>query len=295
MVLAYAKLAYDPAYMNSSDPIQGFKIEKATQCSLALCQGDWKISVNQGTTVADTLSIDYGHLFWRNATSPRREEFDRKQLCWRPTSSPSSIPFDVIYVGEEEKEDWKIPTLSPIEPAFCDINRGVPLEDRPFVGSIRQTYDWDKGKMIANDYYTLEEDLSPQRIAATGLEHVMFNVANSLNKMVLHAAGEDVNGTAYGIEIFVVVQWPWLILPGLLVISGVLFFIFALLANKTTLLWKSSIFAFLYHGLSEIDASDGLTTSSMEKKAATASVQLQVSREGGDLKLERKESTTEAS
>jgi hypothetical protein len=67
-----------------------------------------------------------------------------------------------------------------------------------------------------------------------------------------------VNGTAYATEVFVEVQWAWLILPALLVTSRILFVVLAILANKkdNTALWKSSVLAFIYHGLYDLDTAD---------------------------------------
>ncbi|KAJ9485191.1 hypothetical protein VN97_g8163 [Penicillium thymicola] len=293
MVLAYVKIGYESAFLNLSDPIKGLKVDRVTECSLAICLGDWQISVNQGTTMAEASNIDYGQLFWRNITSSTNSTIPPlRGLCWKPASSPPSTPFYDVYLGDD---NWKTPTLSPVEFAFCDIEVAVPLTDAPFVGSSIASYISSNGKVTIWDDMAERGTPSTQRIASASLEHVMSNVANSLNKMALYNDGEDVNGTAYDTEVFVVVQWPWLILPGLIVSSGIIFFILVLLGNKNITLWKSSIFAFLYHGLRDIDTSDCMTASSMEKEAIDTSVQLRVSHEKGDLKLEREERTTEAS
>ncbi|KAJ5685013.1 hypothetical protein N7536_007632 [Penicillium majusculum] len=286
-VLAYAKIGYEPDFFNSSDPLQGFKIDKVTECSLAICLGDWQISVNQGTTMTEASDIDQGQLFWRDvpvSARPNMTGVVTRNLCWRPASSPSNVSFDYVYVKDG---GLKYPSLSPVEFAFCGIDAITTLSTAPLFGSSTASYQLTNDTFTMWDYLTERGNPSTQRIASTSLEHVMSNVANSLNKMALNMDGEDVNGAAYGIEVFVMVQWTWLIVPGLVVISGNLFFILVLLANKKTLLWKSSIFAFLYHGLGDMDRSDCMTASSMEKEATKARVQLRTSHENGDLKLER--------
>ncbi|KAJ5462478.1 hypothetical protein N7530_010683 [Penicillium desertorum] len=286
MVFAYAEIGYNSIYINSSDPFKGLTLDKATECSLALCLSDWKISVDKGTTLLEASNIDYGQLDWKNVTSSH----PMRSLCWRPTSSPSTTPFYATYLGNESWEK----TSSPVEFAFCDIDAAVPLIDWPIVGSSSRTYSWSNGTRSTSDWTPGRGDPPSQRIANTGLEHVISNIANSLNKLALNAQGEEVNGTAHDIEVFVVVQWPWLILPGLLVLSGISFFTLAVLCNKNANLWKSSIFALLYHGLGDVDTNDCATSSSMEKEAADTNVQLRISR-AGNLKLNTDQTAIEGS
>lgn len=76
-------------------------------------------------------------------------------------------------------------------------------------------------------------------------------------------------------------------------ISGILFFVLAILANKkdNIALWKSSVLAFIYHGLYDHDTADYTTASKMEEKAEDVNVQLHLSDIRGDLMLERREMT----
>ena len=117
----------------------------------------------------------------------------------------------------------------------------------------------------------------------------MTNISSSLNKMVLRVDGEDVKGTAYSIQVFVEVQWPWLILPGLLLLFGVCVFALTILSSKrhSTPVWKSSVLALIYHGLSGdvVDDFDHSTASKMESRAEITSVRLQMPDGKRDLML----------
>ncbi|KAK9846835.1 hypothetical protein MYU51_000707 [Penicillium brevicompactum] len=261
-VFGFAKLEYDARFFNSSNPSKGFKVEMATECSLSLCVSDWKVSVQKGNTQIDTSNIDYGYSFVKNNVTLGHEV---NWLCWRPTFSPPSIAFQDNFA------------ISPVDFTYCGISGVTELPQDILKGSSPVSYELENGKGTFNYQVGNTGAASTQRISNTGIEHVMSNIANSLNKMVLIRDGEDVNGTAYGMEVFIVVQWPWLILPGVLVISGVSFFFLALISNERIVLWKSSVFAFLYHGLVEIDIDNGITASGMEKEAIGEWVQLRAS------------------
>lgn len=100
------------------------------------------------------------------------------------------------------------------------------------------------------------------------------------------SAPRKYNGTAYDIEVYIVVQWPWLILPGLLVLSGISFLTSTIVYNNNAGLWKPSVFALLYHGLSGVDDNVCATASSIELQAADTNVQLRSFLDEGNMKLE---------
>ncbi|CAG8144339.1 unnamed protein product [Penicillium salamii] len=278
MVIAYAEMEYDTSFFNASDPVRGLKIKKLTGCCLTFCLSDWRISVSQGTTQAEASDIEFGHLFWRYIDN----KIIGKTLCWKPKSSPPHVTFE----DRLDADGFLIPpSLSPTQFAFCGINSFVYPIGTAFAGSSEVGCFSRGGKVERIEPVGAPGNASTERITHASLEHVMSNVANSINKMALTADGEDVNGTALGIEVFVEVQWPWIIFPGLLVVFGITFFAIAVSTNNDTSLWKSSIFAFLYHGLEGIDTEDCPTASTMERKAADISVQLTQSPGKDDSKL----------
>lgn len=290
MVVAHAQMEYDTTFPNASDPVRGLKIKKITGCSLALCLSDWRISVNDGTTQAEASAIEFGDMFWRHTGHYVKDQ----TLCWRPNSSPPHIPFDHTD-DEKGNRNPSILTSSLVEFAFCGINSGILLPGAPFVGSSITVWASHQGKDEEFSPEILRGNASTERIAHVGLEYVMANVANSINNMALTSNGEDLSGTAFGIEVFVEVQWPWIIFPGLLVVFGITFFAVAVFTNKDASLWKSSIFAFLYHGLEGIDTEDCPTASTMERKAADISVQLTQSPGKDDSKLREEQTFQETS
>ncbi|CAG8380063.1 unnamed protein product [Penicillium salamii] len=280
MVYAYAQVGYDIHSVNASDPISGFRLRNVTECSLAICLSDWNVSVSDGNPTIKTSNVDYGVMFWRNFTVPKWEPPWLKALCWRPASSPADILMESPFYGNGS---WNLPALSPVEFAFCGVNTIQVMQKKLLAGSAPISDQWMMG--MEGHWMPPESDPSTKRIASIGLDKVMSGVADSLNKMTLQGSGENVHGTAYTATVYVEVHWPWLVLPGLLVLSGIIFFVLAVFAQNDALLWKSSVFAFLFHGVGDVET-DCTTVSEMEREASGMSVQLRLSEAKGKLKLE---------
>ncbi|KAJ5750761.1 hypothetical protein N7533_007789 [Penicillium manginii] len=283
MVIAYAEIGYNEDYIYS-DFISGIKVDKATVCSLELCLLEYDVSVKNGTPDVVTSVLDYGQLLWRN--NPRNSSFDT--LCWKPTSGPPDITF------ENPLSDYTYVQLSPVEFAFCGISYETKLSPNLFVGSMFQHHTRGHTQESGNDTtgldYSPDGDPNALRISSVGLDSIMSNVAKHMNKEALRLNGSDVHGDTFVTEVFVEVQWLWLILPTILVLSGTIFIAIVIIQNKKngTSLWKSSVLAFFYHGLHEVDKDDSMTASVMEKKAEGLVVQLQESEDHGGLILKEK-------
>ena len=115
----------------------------------------------------------------------------------------------------------------------------------------------------AGNYFTwamahLSQTETPEpsvaRIISKGLERVMRDVAASFTKAGLEASNFTAdNGTVFVSEVYVSVDWAWLVLPGALVMIGIVFLVLTILANRQQrlFLWKSSILPVLFHGLAD--------------------------------------------
>ncbi|OQE18293.1 hypothetical protein PENSTE_c018G06054 [Penicillium steckii] len=289
LVLASANMEYNSTGIPPEDPIKALKITNITECSIALCLADYNGSVNNGVVETKISGVDFGHSFPRNftvtlSTEPPKATTDILP-CWRPTISPQNASFDMDIIlnsshGRQAAKPWSA-ILSSSEFEFCGINFVLP--SRAFLEGTIQLF------ILAMGLGPFAVDPTAQRIASIGLEAVMSNGSSSLNKMALRADGEDVKGTAYSIQVFVEVQWPWLILPGLLLLFGVCVFALTILSSKrhSTPVWKSSVLALIYHGLSGdvVDDFDHSTASKMESRAEITSVRLQMPDGKRDLML----------
>jgi hypothetical protein len=285
MVIAYAEIGYNEDYIHA-DILSGIRIDKATECSLELCLLEYDVSVENGTPNMTTSALDYGQLFWRNSSASAMPL--GLTLCWKPTSGPLNMTI------EDRINDDTFFQISPVEFAFCGIAYEIRLYEDVFVGSWSQSHR--RGPDVIADlqsptYDSLRTgDPNVFRIGSVGLDTIMSNVAKHMNKEALRLNGSDVHGTTFVTEVFVEVQWLWLILPIILVVSGTIFIAIVIIQNKKngTSLWKSSVLAFLYHGLHEVDKDDSMTASVMEKKAEGLVVQLQESEDHGGLILQEK-------
>lgn len=309
MVLASANIEYNSTRILSGNPSEGLKITNITECSLALCLADYDVSVSQGIVETNVSGVDFGHSFSQNVTftmsttTPENATF--LSACWRPTNGSQNASFEIPTQSSRNSQLGRhalktvAAILSSSEFEFCGMEFVLPslysLEGSDsavhlYYGSGEwEEYGLSRGWNTVKDLYAV--DSPPQRIASVGLEAIMSNISSSLNKMALRANGEDVKGTAYSIQVLVEVQWPWLILPGLLLLFGVCFFVLTIFSSKkhSIPLWKSSVLALIYHGLNGdvVDSSDHSTASKMESRAEITSVKLQMSDEKKTLMLKQ--------
>ncbi|OQE20445.1 hypothetical protein PENSTE_c013G03884 [Penicillium steckii] len=281
MVVAYAEIGYNEDYLYS-EFASGIRVDKVTQCSLELCLLEYDIVVENGIADIHTSVLDYGELFWEESHYPGIPL--QQTLCWKPTSAPSNVtigpPIDVNPFVQ----------LSPVEFVFCGIADQIKLHENVFVGfAYRSHYRYsDPSKNV--DSVRPSGDSNTLRMESVGLDVVLSNVANYMNKQALYHNGSDVHGTAEVIEVFVEIRWLWLILPTMIMISGTMFIVTVMITNNRpgTGLWKSSVLAYLYHGPYSVDEDDSVTASSMEKKAENIVVQLKESESHGNFILREK-------
>ncbi|CAI7623031.1 unnamed protein product [Penicillium palitans] len=135
-------------------------------------------------------------------------------------------------------------------------------------------------------------ELIMKQLERAGLEKAIANIAAYLTKHGLEITNHTVNGTVHVTNVFVNVRWPWMILPGLLVLLGAIFLVATITVSKKSHipLWKSSALAAYYHGLERFDDDNDdddelKTASTMEKKAGKGNVRLQRSEKNGRLVL----------
>jgi hypothetical protein len=92
-----------------------------------------------------------------------------------------------------------------------------------------------------------------QKILDVGLEKVIQNMALSVSKFFRDNSNETLQGTTTVSESYVVVSWPWLVLPATLLALGAVLLVSTFSVDKHHKLnpWKSSSLPVLYHGLDD--------------------------------------------
>lgn len=262
-------------------------MQNVTECSLSTCLMDYDISVMNGRASIQTSNVDFGTTFYPIPPSPAN--FKKFRGCWKPGGAPNDMAFDHSISGNpnnfnetgftccnhnmETFSNYAYDTL-----AASVLDQYSPgTDENTWVGPI-----WSELSVANTGTY--------KRIANVGFERTLSNMAASLTKLGLDKSNSGVKGIMFRDEVFVSVQWPWLILPALLVIIGTIFLTVTIVASKkgNTPLWKSSVLALLYHGLDGMETADYMTGREMEKTAEETDVQLQYSECDNRLMLRRR-------
>jgi hypothetical protein len=85
----------------------------------------------------------------------------------------------------------------------------------------------------------------------TDINLVFESLASTLT---INARSQDceamVDGTTWTVESYVHVRWPWLILPGALVVLSLVFLVVTILHTRNQYIWKLSPLALLFSDLS---------------------------------------------
>ncbi|KAL4810344.1 hypothetical protein BDV18DRAFT_156711 [Aspergillus unguis] len=288
-----------------------FRVKKATQCALSLCSRTYTLSVRNGATNLETSEPDFGGLFFVDTlnrsgkgngsvfadlpdnlyTGPREQSLivDGVEACWKPDTNKSPT----ANVTATKSGRW----VNEAEQAFCPIQDTTDLQGF-LAGDATMWYEIDVPRNGSDvpDWqflsYLYEQDSHITGILKFGLEATMRKIAASITKSNLKGSNTTVDGTVYRAEVYVKVNWPWIVLPIVLMVLGVVFLLCTMLVNKKRglKLWKTSLLAVLFHGLEDPrlgddareEVEDRHGTVSLMEKTADVKVRLKaVDRERG--------------
>ncbi|KAJ0417816.1 hypothetical protein BJY00DRAFT_315607 [Aspergillus carlsbadensis] len=253
VTVAYAQLelaqdtneADTPAF----DPATALQLKNVTQCAMSLCTRTYNVAVTDGLPSINVSEPTYGKTF----EIPE----NTATTCWRPGNDSSAVA--VTQLTNTSYAD-------PNEFAFCPTGSSDYRLFEYFEGEIRSynrtsgsSGQWIDNVEKFNTGALGNTNLRPrvplvERISAVGLEYVMTNIAASFTKAGLMASRATVAGTVRTAEVYVDVEWLWLILPVALVALGTIFWLLTMAINRhqRLRLWKSSVFALLFHGLDNV-------------------------------------------
>ncbi|OJJ85936.1 DUF3176 domain-containing protein [Aspergillus glaucus CBS 516.65] len=244
-----------------------------------------KLEINHGVPSIQTSSPEFGEIFYSGNDSiiPYRDSFkdskaieyggqqDRK--CWKPERG-------ALVNVTLTKDNWPPESTLWENAQFA----GCPVPEDP-------SYSWVNGVTTLSMLYNNTDqlwhwcmktapDLALQRINGPNFADVMSNIAASMTKYARDISNQTVQGIAYVPQVYVSVDWAFLILPGLLILLGIIFLLLTISVNsKHDLgLWKSSILPAIFHGLpGGMISNEYSTASTMERVAQEATVSLEVS------------------
>ncbi|KAL4899348.1 hypothetical protein BDW74DRAFT_189438 [Aspergillus multicolor] len=197
-----------------------------------------------------------------------------------------------------------------ITPEVCYVNG--TRHEKPYTNTTDQeacvyNINWLSRLAMSNSLYPLLEGYGSLFIsnrpswstetleAVYGTQGNLTDIASMFkslaSSLTLHARSKVCGATAVGStwteQSFVHVRWPWLILPGALVLLSGVFLITTMLHTRNQYIWKSSPLALLFSDLS-VDATNPLkpdpTLKGMEDTSRKMEVWLETSAEGVRLK-----------
>lgn len=236
-VIAYAQLTKPP--QETSHPTKDLKIKKATQCAMSPCTRTCSVSVSDGASDTRLSPPDWGTMSYVHNCND--------EICWQ---------------AEHKSETTN--TTSVISPFF-----DTALDDLDGFTSLSMVYNVSDSGPFWTETGGGSHDIL-RRLGTFGLETIMRNIAASLNKCLLEKSKQTVDGTMSVSEVYVSVEWEWITLPAIILLSTMILFISTILGNKKhgLDLWKSAILPVLYHGLDNDLLADGpryTTVSEMEQ------------------------------
>lgn len=113
------------------------------------------------------------------------------------------------------------------------------------------------------------------------MSNYIRSTGGSVVTLPLFNSSNMVRGTELDMETYVHVRWPWLTLPVLCVISALVLLICVILQTRRegALVWKSSVLAYLFHGLDQTVISETSTAEVTEMENAAAKVKMRLGRD----------------
>ncbi|RDW63240.1 DUF3176 domain-containing protein [Aspergillus mulundensis] len=250
-----------------SSPGYGTTGISATECSLYFCVETYEAAVREGSFSENRTSVSAAS----NITSYGTEDF--------------AITPDVCYVNGTRREK---PYTNDTEDCVYDVSW---LSRLAMANSLYPLLQGEGSLFVSNrpswDTDTLEAVYGTQG-NLTDIASMFKSLASSLT---LHARSKVCDETAIGStwteQTFVHVRWPWLILPGALVLLSGVFLAITILHTRNQYIWKSSPLALLFSDLT-VDAPSPLkadpTLKGMEDTSRKMEVWLETSAEGVRLK-----------
>lgn len=264
--------------MNSSSLLRGLSVKKASRCGLAFCARTYKVSVSNGTTSSTVIDEDFGvsYLSTQKASASYA-------TSWRSNSTKSAAPDgSVIVNGGREAADSSQFDFSYTVESFGNFNLEGGTKRRFYCGGIGCSANAAvPSGYESNSSVAINSSGPAQKVVHDGgLEITMKNIASSITQYARDTSDSALLGTMGTTDSYVHVRWPWLILPAVLIVLGVILLGTTAYISAKLKLWKTSVLPFLYHGLDKglVPEGDELgCMSQMEGAADTVTVRLEYS------------------
>ncbi|KAL4882519.1 hypothetical protein BJY04DRAFT_217426 [Aspergillus karnatakaensis] len=241
VAVAHAELSIDLENSETyENPSTGLRINRVTRCIMSFCSRELNVTITNGILAEKILNRDWGEIFTHEYEANGRTT---QIPCWKPSDSKfvhlKRTPGDPEYTQFPDESQF----------SFCpDLNPYLGLEN-VFFASMYE--NWQRVDDRSPPWSFLGSDINPPRILKDGLEHITTRVAASLTKYALNRSDHTVIGTMGLPEVYVAVEWRWLIFPAFLLVSTITLLVSTIWVNNAAglPLWKFSVLPLLYHGL----------------------------------------------
>lgn len=138
--------------------------------------------------------------------------------------------------------------LPPIPSALKISTLAIQLATLPIVRLFSQDSPYE-----ITAFQDSSADIRDALAANKSITGIMESISQSMTDNIRVGPNTtNVYGTAYFVEIYVIIRWPWLLLPGLLVLLSAMFLLLTMRMSRKgrgSPLWKSRVLPFLFHGL----------------------------------------------
>ena len=247
-------------------------IHTAHICALSFCAREYNISMTSGALRFEIVSTSYSNLTFQ-ADDP--ESPSRGNSSYTFTFPDSTNDFTFIH-GPTQVLNWN----------FDEAGMGEALSYM-LEGNSTFSGPYDGDRLIQFGTSVLQSRLN----ASINIPKTMDRVAAAMTNHLRNLSSLNIYGQSGSMELYVRVSWPWLALPVLSVILGMILLISVMKVTRKHKLniWKTSELALLFHGLdfSLHDTAEMDKVSEMEEIAMALQVRLGQGPRGG-LQLQRK-------
>lgn len=223
--LVYAELNKPP--IDSPHPAKDINIKNVTQCVLSPCTRTHSVSVSNGEP-----SIHLSPPDWRTITNYPGGKCD-DNICWQAEykSTASNITSTISF-------------QTALNMLYDEVS---------YISSVYN---------LTGPFYTQtggEVGDTIIRVGTVGLDTLMDNIAMSLTGYVLGRSNDTVYGTMSVSELYVFVEWGWITLPAIVLLSTMVLFISTVFGSRRhgLQLWRCAILPTMYHGLEKDILPDG--------------------------------------
>lgn len=230
-ILGFGRILFN----NSLDPLSsigGITMPAATECALHWCVQTLDTSIQNGVLNQTVVRV------WSNNSA-----LDTSDVYLQPDLSPETQVVSTNSTSYYVSPMSNLPLVKFLEDVFTATVKGVSL---PGMGFTEQEI------LDLNSY---SSDIAQALWYADDLHSLMNNLAARMTDALRNlysdpASDASTLGNVYTTQAYVLVTWPWLILPVGLVLASCILLLVAVISSsrQQTIVWKSSSLALLFHG-----------------------------------------------